>query len=251
MSDKMSDIILPVERAHRGLPDAPILRQRLLNRRVPMLGGDLWNRREKHYRVSSDTLSYYLNTYMSRLGFAGQGILLTLAVLAVTSACATTGRSSPGEEWEYVVVETPRIAAAPLVSGTLRYRDSTIPEYFSEIVIGRRRFTYVFRMREEPFRGYRLEESEEPRSPETSGDSLSGRERNRGWYLGDREVIRPGTPENWIWVRRENVAGWVAPDSLAVFAEEHDFPPMRQATTRQQSRVRVNVRVRQSFGTRW
>lgn len=176
--------------------------------------------------------------------------LAACALCAFLAACATTTRIVPDEQWEYTVTESRRLGREPLVTGALRFRERTIPSYFSTIVVGSRRFEYVIRSDAEPFRGYRLDEEWNGDPPEPDGDPVGRTERNRGWYFAGHEELRPETPEGWIWIRRENLEAWVDPTAIETFAQRHNLAAIHPAPPPPRTGVRVRVSFRQTFGTR-
>ncbi len=182
---------------------------------------------------------------------------LQLSALVVAAmllgGCATTTRTTPEEHWEYSVTEQRRLGSAAIETGVVRYRGNVVPTYFSEFVVGSRRFEYTVRSDEQPFRGYRLDEDWDERAQvNESLDELGRRERNQGWYLGDFDELKPGTPDDWVWVRRETLRAWVAPRRIDSFADRHQLATMVRTTRTQQpaSQVRIQIGVRQTFSGR-
>lgn len=171
-------------------------------------------------------------------------------VFALITACATTTRLTPEEQWEYTVTESQRLGRAPLKTGALRFRDRQIPSYFSTVVIGSRRFEYVIRSDAEPFAGYRLDEEWNGEPPEPEGESVGRTVRNRGWYFAGYGELRPGTPDGWIWIQRENLEAWVDPTAIETFAETHHLAAIHRPPAPPRTGVRVSVSVRQTFGAR-
>ncbi|MFP4643918.1 MAG: hypothetical protein ACLFM0_06155 [Spirochaetales bacterium] len=180
----------------------------------------------------------------------GLQISAIILALVLSGACASTTRTTPEEHWEYSVTERRRLGSPAVENGVVRYRGSAVPTYFSEFVVGRRRFEYIVRSDEQPFRGYRLDENWE-RSPEVNDslDEPGGRERNRGWYFGDLDELRPETPADWIWVRRESLRAWVEPQRIDAFADEHELATMVRTGQAGSSagEVRIRIGVRQTF----
>lgn len=175
--------------------------------------------------------------------------MIGITVLLI-GACATTTRTTPEEHWEYAVTEQRRLGSPAIENGVVRYRGNVVPTYFSEFVVGNRRFEYIFRSDEQTFRGYRLDDEWEERAEvNESLDDLGRSQRNRGWYLGDFNELKPGTPDDWIWVRRESLSAWVAPRRIESLAETHELARMvRTAEARQPTgQVRIQIGVRQTF----
>ena len=176
-----------------------------------------------------------------------------LPAIVLFGACASTTRTTPEEHWEYAVTEQRRLGSPAIETGVVRYRGNVVPTYFSEFVVGGRRFEYTVRSDEQPFRGYRLDEDrEEHPQVNESLDELRWRERNRGWYLGGFDELRPGTPDDWIWVRRGSMSAWVEPRRIESFAETHQLATMVRTARPQQptSQVRIQIGVRQTFSGR-
>jgi len=150
--------------------------------------------------------------------------LAFLVILAVTGCASyqTTESVQPAEHWSYTVRERVPAKGRTEYSGRLTYRNREIEPYFSEIVVGSLRFRFLIQTEREPFSGYRRVENAGGGAPETKSSSgpPAQNELRRGWYLGAADERKSGTPEEWIWVRRENLEAFVDPGRLGDLARD-------------------------------
>ena len=175
---------------------------------------------------------------MKRLVVESVFAILLAGTLLITG-CATVQRREgvpPDERWVYTVRELP--GRGERLRGELRFRNYRLPDYFSEVVIGERRFTMALRAATGPYEGYRedtaftldraIGELIAQQPPEDEPSSLSTSERTRGWYLGGLHERRVDTPDEWIWVRRENLEAWVNPRRIEAFASSFQIAGMNE-----------------------
>lgn len=161
--------------------------------------------------------------------------LLVVGFISVTGCASVRTREDlqPDERWVYTVRELP--GRGERVRGELQFRSSRLPHYFSEVVIGERRFTMALRAADGDMEGYR-EDLHFSRIAEaralgheqsaSAAEPLSDSARRRGWYLGGLHERRPDTPDDWIWVRRENLEAWVNPRRVEAFATSYQLGAM-------------------------
>lgn len=170
--------------------------------------------------------------------------ILTLAVITIVTVslsfgCATVRESEPIPErpdWVYVVRVSTRDDRVR--HGELQFKGEVIEPVFSSIVIDDAKFTYSIRTADEPFRGYRR--VGEFALPVGRVDvDFESHDRSGGWYLAELGERRAGTPENWVWVRRENVGAYVDPARLGEFATHHRLN--RIETPHVETRVQVQL----------
>ena len=165
------------------------------------------------------------------------GVLLAGTLLI--TGCATVQRREevpPDERWVYTVRELP--GRGDRLRGELRFRNYRLPDYFSAVVIGERRFTMALPAAAGAYEGYREDSAftldraigeliaQEP--PDGEPSPLSNSERTLGWYLGGLHERRVDTPEEWIWVRRENLEAWVNPRRIEAFASSFRIAAMNE-----------------------
>lgn len=158
-------------------------------------------------------------------------VLAGMGVLALSAAGCTTVRSrdelDPEARWTYAIRELP--GRGEQLRGELSFRGRRVPLYFSEIVVGGRRYTAALRTTGDGFQGYREDKAFSPPEITTVAPQLSQSEQTRGWYLSELTERRAGTPQDWIWVRRENLAAHLDPRRLHAFASHHQLAEMHEA----------------------
>lgn len=158
-------------------------------------------------------------------------LVLAAAVLTLTVAACTTVQSReelvPDNRWSYTIRELP--GRAERLRGELSFRGRRIPLYFSEIVIADRRYTAALRTTGDGFEGYREDDDSSPPEFVPTAPALSAAERRRGWYHAELEQRRPGTPHDWVWVRRENLTAYLKPDRMQAFARHYQLAEMHEA----------------------
>ena len=187
-------------------------------------------------------------------GITGTLILGLLALIASCTTVTTEVRTGPEENWRYTIKEPRRDTSPNGPVAELRYRGRELLPYFSTVVVGERVFDYQIRIDRGDFRGYRMTDPGEavqdagPDSGESSGDGQSGGGSPQGapagasdrppreaiaqdeletnWYFAPLDARKPGTPEAWVWVRRLNVAAFVAPDRISRLADSLDLYPV-------------------------
>ncbi len=171
---------------------------------------------------------------MKQITLGAVQALLVLAVLGpvtLTAAGCTTVRSrdelDPEARWTYTIRELP--GRGEQLRGELSFRGRRVPLYFSEIVVGGRRYTAALRTTGDGFQGYREDDAFSPAEIAAVGAELGQAEQTRGWYLSELTERRPGTPEDWIWVRRENLAAYLNPRRLHAFASHYQLADMHEA----------------------
>ncbi|TVQ37647.1 MAG: hypothetical protein EA384_11230 [Spirochaetaceae bacterium] len=158
------------------------------------------------------------------------GAAVVAGLLILLGACTTVQSReelAPDERWSYTVRELP--GRDGRLRGELSFRGRRTPLYFSEVVVGSRRFTAALRTTAEGFEGYREDRTFEPPEPGVSGSSVSTGERSRGWYIAGLDQRRPATPAEWVWVRRENLEAWVNPLRIQAFAAHFKLAEMHEA----------------------
>ncbi len=175
---------------------------------------------------------------------------LTIAVITIVTAflsfgCATVRereRLPERPDWEYVVRVSTRDDR--FRHGELRFKGEAVEPVFSAVVIDDAMFTYTLRTADEPFRGYRRE-AEFTLPVGHSDVDFESYDRSRGWYLAELGERRVGTPENWVWVRRENVGAYVDPTRLREFASHHRLNRIEtpQVETRVQVQLQYTIRL--------
>ena len=152
------------------------------------------------------------------------GLLLLLAV-GCTSV-QSREELAPDDRWSYTIRELP--GRGERLRGELTFRKRRMPLYFSEVVVGSRRFTVVLETTGEGFEGY-LEDSQfSPPQTVSGGAPLGSSDRARGWYAAPLEQRRPGTPAEWIWVRRENLSAYLNPQRIDAFARNYQLAQMHE-----------------------
>ncbi|TVQ96225.1 MAG: hypothetical protein EA403_17010 [Spirochaetaceae bacterium] len=166
--------------------------------------------------------------------------LLVLGLLSATGCASVQTREDlqPDDRWVYTVRELP--GGSERLRGELRFRNSRLPDYFSEVVIGERRFAMSLRAASGPYEGYRedqgfsfertIGELKTLRPQTGEPGALPASARRRGWYLGGLHERRPDTPDDWIWVRRENLEAWVNPRRVEAFATSYQLGAMNAPT---------------------
>ena len=170
---------------------------------------------------------------------------ITIVTVLLSLGCATVRereRLPERPDWEYVVRVSTR--DDQVRHGELRFKGEAVEPVFSSVVIEDEKFTYVLRTADEPFRGYRREaEFTLPVGPADVDFELH--DRSRGWYLAELGNRRAGTPEGWVWVRRENVEAYVDPTRLREFASHHRLNQIEtpQVETRVQVQLMYTIRL--------
>ncbi|TVR53111.1 MAG: hypothetical protein EA426_18210 [Spirochaetaceae bacterium] len=175
---------------------------------------------------------------------------LTIAVITIVTALITVGCATVRErerlperpEWEYVVRVSTRDDRVR--HGELRFKGEAITPVFSSVVIDDAKFRYTLRTADEPFRGYRRE-AEFTLPADHADAEFDASDRSRGWYLAEIGERRADTPENWVWVRRENVGAYVDPTRLGDFASHHRLNRIEapQVETRVQVQLQYTIRL--------
>lgn len=159
------------------------------------------------------------------------GAVLALVVFAFTTTGCTTVQSrdefGPDARWTYTIRELP--GRGEQLRGELSFRGRRLPLYFSEVVVGNRRYTAALHTTGDPFQGYREDDDFSLPEITTGAPELSRPERSRGWYRSELTQRRTGTPEDWIWVRRENLEAYLNPGRLHAFASHYRLAEMHEA----------------------
>ena len=106
--------------------------------------------------------------------------------------------------------------------GRLFYRGRELPGYFSTIIIGDTRYDFTFRIDPSHFGGYAKDSGYMPPRAAASA-RLDPEELERGWYFAPMDQRRQDTPEDWIWVKRENLEAFVDPDKLYRFINRYEL----------------------------
>ncbi len=162
--------------------------------------------------------------------------LLSLIAVSVLFGCATLREREAPPDWEYVVRVSERDET--IRHGELRFKGEPIEPVFSAVVIEDAKFTYVLRTADEPFRGYRRVEQFTQPDAHAKVEPFS-HDLARGWYLAEFGDRRAGTPEGWVWVRRENVEAYVDQTRLREFASHHRLNQIE--TPKVETRVQVQL----------
>ena len=160
------------------------------------------------------------------LGAALAAALFTLIVTACTTV-QSREELMPDSRWSYTIRELP--GRAERLRGELSFRGRRTALYFSEIVIADRRYTVSLRTTGDGFEGYREDDDFSPPEIIAAGPALSAAERSRGWYHAELEQRRRGTPHDWVWVRRENLAAYLNPGRMHAFARHYQLAEMHEA----------------------
>jgi hypothetical protein len=168
------------------------------------------------------------------------------AAAFVTLGCVTTVQLEEfgeGQRWEYKVRESDYNGRQ---RASLSYRGQTVGSDYSTIVAAGKRFDFQLKTDRLGFEGYELSGQSRPR-PAVSDPPLSEQERKQGWYLAAFDGLRRGTPDDWVWVRRENISAWVDPGRLSRLAARYDIVPILGAENDTGTRVGVGIGVTTIF----
>ena len=105
-----------------------------------------------------------------------------LALALRTAGCTTVlsrEQLGPDERWTYTVRELPGRRGEQL-RGVLSFRGRRVPLYFSEVVVGSRRYTAALRTTGDEFQGYREDAGFLSPDIRTVAAELSQAEKTRG-----------------------------------------------------------------------
>jgi hypothetical protein len=165
----------------------------------------------------------------------------TLVFLLVAGCATVTDQQLLGveENWEYTVRRNERRGQK---KSTLTYKNRTVGTYYSAIVVGNRRFQFNIATGPEELAGYGISQIE-PSAVDSALPAMTEEEIKDGWYLAERQKLRPGTPEDWIWVERENLKAWINPRSLTRLANRYDVGPILRGKDAEGSRISVGIGV--------
>ncbi len=178
------------------------------------------------------------------------GAVGTLFLVGFVAGCATAPepvREEPADRWVHEIRERSRRDGPEERTGTLFYRRSVVTPYFSTVVIGKTRYSYIYPTDDDPFRGYRADPAPVPIETDKELEAVEGRSRRRGYYLAELEERRPNTPNDWVWVERGNIRAWVRPGMLEDLADRYALYPIDPEP---RAPVRMRIEFRGTFGVR-
>jgi uncharacterized protein YceK len=118
--------------------------------------------------------------------------------------------------------------------GTLYYRGRELPDYFDSLVIGATGYRFLVPPNDgtlgvsaEAVRagaatsgGYQVDSGY---TPATSASSvrIGAADLDRGWYLAGPHQRKQGTPDSWVWVKRQNLEAFLDPSAVGRFAQAY------------------------------
>ena len=130
--------------------------------------------------------------------------------------------NEPPTEWHYGVEVTNSGTRSEGKIGHLFFRDLEIPGIFDEIIIRRTRYEYYQRSHLWDFAGY-VKDSEYKNEISFQDEKICDTELKNGWYYAHKDEKKKNTPENWVWVRRENIRAFINPEKIVEFVKKHQL----------------------------
>ncbi len=134
--------------------------------------------------------------------------------------------ASPGApEWTYrEIVTNPGTRSEGRV-GYLHLGDEALQGYFDEIVIDDRRYVWHVRINLWDSGGYIPADGPIQPDPPENEPSVTPPMLDRGWYAASYGERRRGTPASWVWVRRDDLAGYIDPSRIGAIAGQLQIEP--------------------------
>jgi len=144
------------------------------------------------------------------------------------ASCATitlVEHPDPRGDWRYTVSIAGQGTPRERKWGALIYKKDTLPSAFSALVIGTTRYNFSLRVNPTDFEGYAKDETG-PLRIEYATVPIEEKELGLGWYFGSLSQKKPNTPEDWIWVKRENLEAFLDPEKIDSFVRKLSLVPM-------------------------
>ncbi len=153
--------------------------------------------------------------------------LLLLLPLLLPGCVSVVSRAvvDPQRTWKHEEQVTLTGLNRGVVRGVLYYRGKEFPDYFDSLVIGARRFNYRAPTGPAEPAGYQ----DDPRWAAAANGlpgPLAPADLARGWYLAGPQERRSGTPEQWVWVKRQSLEAFLDPSALSRFARVWRLTPV-------------------------
>ncbi len=172
-------------------------------------------------------------------------MLLFLPV--VLSGCASVVSRSivdPDRHWKHEVKLANLGAKRGTSWGVLYYRGRELPSYFDSLIISGSRYDYHLPADPGEPGGYQPDErhaalgvssapsSAAPSAAPASAAPINPMDLNRGWYLAGPQERKSGTPEEWVWVKRQNLEAFLDPAALNRFARAYRLSALPRGESR-------------------
>jgi len=139
------------------------------------------------------------------------------ANLQVPSVSAGNNASPafPAQGWTHETEITHEGSRSEGSVSRLFYRYNELPAVFSRLIIGGHEFLYLPMVNLWDHSGYIYMDVEHASPVKNTSKPINRSELKNGWYQSGYEVIKSGTPVDWIFAESEIISVWASPEKLA------------------------------------
>jgi len=144
----------------------------------------------------------------------------------------------PAPGWTYETEITHEGSRSEGSVSRLFYRYNELPAAFNRLIIGGHEFLYITMVNLWDHSGYIYAETELLSPVKNASKPINRSELKNGWYQSGYEIIKSGTPVDWIYAESEIISVWASPENLIdvidLFALESPSAPgllMQPGTT--------------------
>jgi hypothetical protein len=135
------------------------------------------------------------------------------AIVLLIGCQTLVSKEYPAADWQYQIKKDSVGEKRGVPWGYLFYRGRELKSYFNTVVIKQTRYDFTIKTEESEVGGFWINpEHVTPESQSTEG--IGEEEFKRGWYLAGLDQKRTDTPDDWIWIRRENIEAYVDPRKM-------------------------------------
>ncbi|MDC7126399.1 MAG: hypothetical protein PQJ46_12580 [Spirochaetales bacterium] len=104
----------------------------------------------------------------------------------------------------------------------LYYRYSEIQPVFSKVIINNK--IYNYKSMDHPWDSYGyLYNNETIGKPSITEHNITSDDLEKGWYESTFYEQKRGTPSEWVFLGRNDISVWIAPEKIESFTKENDF----------------------------
>jgi hypothetical protein len=130
--------------------------------------------------------------------------------------------------------------------GYLFYKGRELKSYFETIVIDDLRYDFRIFTEDRTFSGYVENEEYKPKEASTEKD-LSREEMKLGWYTAALHERRRGTPDNWVWIKRQNLEAFLNPKDLYGFVKRYKLSTIIEDENEARKKIGFGFSLRGGF----